>query len=102
VRYGPDGQPQVSSLVDDHAPSAPDLPHFSTARLVSPAPSNPLGVKGAGEAGCIGAPPAIVNATLDALRPHGVTHLDMPLHPERVWRALQSARDAPGCATGRM
>ncbi|HSJ43962.1 MAG TPA: xanthine dehydrogenase family protein molybdopterin-binding subunit [Euzebyales bacterium] len=91
VHYGPDGQPQVSSLVDYNAPCAPDLPHFTTDRLVSPAPSNPLGVKGAGEAGCIGAPPAIVNATLDALRPHGVTHLDMPLHPERVWRALQSA-----------
>jgi len=92
VRYGPDGQPQVSSLVDYNAPSAPDLPAFTTDRLVSPAPSNPLGVKGSGEAGCIGAPPAIVNATLDALRPYGVTHLDMPLHPERVWRALRSAR----------
>lgn len=93
VTYDPDGQPQASTLVDYHAPSAADLPTFETDRLVSPAPSNPLGVKGAGEAGCIGAPPAIVNATLDALRPHGVTHLDMPLHPERVWRALQAARD---------
>jgi carbon-monoxide dehydrogenase large subunit len=92
VRYGPDGQPQVSSLVDYHAPAAPDLPPFTTDRLVTPAPSNPLGVKGGGEAGCIGAPPAIVNAALDALRPYGVTHLDMPLHPERVWRALQAGR----------
>ena len=92
VRYGPDGQPQVSSLVDYHAPAAPDLPLFTTDRLVTPAPSNPLGVKGGGEAGCIGAPPAIVNGTLDALRPYGVTHLDMPLHPERVWRALQAGR----------
>jgi carbon-monoxide dehydrogenase large subunit len=92
VRYRPDGQPQVSSLIDYHAPAAPDLPPFTTDRLVTPAPSNPLGVKGGGEAGCIGAPPAIVNATLDALRPHGVTHLDMPLHPERVWRALQAGR----------
>lgn len=91
VRYGDDGQPQVSSLVDYHAPAAPDLPDFTTDRLVTPAPSNPLGVKGGGEAGCIGAPPAIVNAALDALRPHGVTHLDMPLHPEQVWRALQAA-----------
>jgi carbon-monoxide dehydrogenase large subunit len=100
VCYAPDGQPQVSSLVDYLAPTAPDLPAYITDRLVSPAPSNPLGVKGGGEAGCIGAPPAIVNAALDALRPHGVTHLDMPLHPQQVWRALQAARtgDAPRTA----
>ncbi len=91
VRYDGDGQPQTSTLADYHMPSAADLPTFTTDRLVSPAPSNPLGVKGGGEAGCIGAPPAIVNATLDALRPYGVTHLDMPLRPERVWRALRAA-----------
>jgi carbon-monoxide dehydrogenase large subunit len=50
-------------------------------------------VKGAGESGCIGAPPAIVNAVLDALAPYGVTHLEMPLHPATVWKAIQAARD---------
>jgi carbon-monoxide dehydrogenase large subunit len=53
-----------------------------------------LGVKGAGEAGCVGAPPAVVNAILDALHPLGVTSIDMPATPERVWRAIRSARDA--------
>ncbi|HEX6256205.1 MAG TPA: hypothetical protein VFZ70_10395 [Euzebyales bacterium] len=92
---------RVSSLVDYLAPTAPDLPDCTTDRLVGPAPSNPLGVEGGGEAGCIGAPPAIVNAALDALRPHGVTHLDVPLHPEQVWCALQAVgtSDAPR-ATG--
>lgn len=91
VVYGDDGQPLTSTLVDYHPPSAADLPAFVTDRLVTPAPSNPLGVKGSGEAGCIGAPPAIVNAVLDALRPYGVTDLTMPLRPEQVWRALRTA-----------
>jgi carbon-monoxide dehydrogenase large subunit len=86
------GQPLTTSLAEYLAPTAPDAPDFVTGRLVSPAPSNPLGAKGTGEAGCIGAPPAIVNAVLDALAPYGVTTLDMPLTPQRVWRALQDAR----------
>jgi carbon-monoxide dehydrogenase large subunit len=59
---------------------------------VTPSPVNPLGVKGAGEAGTIGATPAIANAVLDALEPLGITHLDLPLTPERVWRAIQDAK----------
>ncbi|MPZ87653.1 MAG: molybdopterin-dependent oxidoreductase [Nitriliruptorales bacterium] len=94
VTYDEDGQPLTSSFADYLVPAAPDLPAFTTARLTSPAPSNPLGAKGAGEAGCIGAPPAIVNAALDALRPYGVTDLQMPLTPEHVWRALQAARES--------
>lgn len=86
------GQLQTSALIDYLAPTAPDAPTYETDRLVTPAPSNPLGAKGAGEAGCIGAPPAIVNAALDALAPLGVEHLDMPLTPERVWGAIQAAR----------
>ncbi|HEY5578734.1 MAG TPA: hypothetical protein VIL12_03475, partial [Acidimicrobiia bacterium] len=62
--------------------------------IVSPAPSNPLGAKGTGEAGCIGAPPAIVNGVLDALAPFGVEDVDMPLRPSRVWEALQRSRGA--------
>jgi carbon-monoxide dehydrogenase large subunit len=55
----------------------------------TPSPRNPLGAKGLGEAGCIGIPPALVNAAVDALAPFGVTHLDMPLTPEKLWRAMR-------------
>lgn len=91
VEYDPEGQLLTGTLMDYLAPTAPDLPEFETRRLVTPAPSNPLGAKGAGESGCIGAPPAVVLAVLDALAPYGVTDLDMPLTPERVWRALNRA-----------
>jgi carbon-monoxide dehydrogenase large subunit len=92
VVYDAQGQPLTSTLVDYAVPGAPDLVAVRTGRLETPAPGNLLGVKGIGEAGCIGAPPAIVNATLDALRPHGVTHLDMPLTPQSVWAALKEGR----------
>ena len=91
VVYDEQGQLLTSTLVDYQMPRATDAPPLRHTRLVHPAPSNPLGVKGAGEAGCIGAPPAIVNAVLDALAPLGVTHLDMPLHPATVWTAIQEA-----------
>ena len=61
---------------------------------------NPLGVKGAGEAGCCGAPPAIVNAVLDALAEYGVTHLDMPLTPQKVWRAISGAAEVEASRNG--
>ena len=61
-------------------------------RTVTPCPHNPLGVKGVGEAGAIASPAAVVNAVVDALAPFGVTHLDMPLTPEKVWRAMQEGR----------
>jgi carbon-monoxide dehydrogenase large subunit len=57
---------------------------------VTPSPVNPLGIKGVGEAGTIGATPAIANAVLDALAPLGITHLDLPMTPERVWQAIKS------------
>ena len=72
-------------------PRADDLPNFDIATRNVPTPSNPLGVKGAGEAGAVGAPPAIVNAILDALRPLGVTHIEMPTTPERIWQAIRDA-----------
>jgi carbon-monoxide dehydrogenase large subunit len=59
---------------------------------VTPSSTNPLGVKGIGEAGTIAAPPAVINAVVDALQPLGVTHIDMPATPERVWRAMQRAQ----------
>jgi carbon-monoxide dehydrogenase large subunit len=59
---------------------------------VTPSPSNPMGIKGVGEAGTIGATPAIANAVIDALSPLGIRHLDLPLAPEKVWRAIASAK----------
>jgi carbon-monoxide dehydrogenase large subunit len=92
VVYGPDGQLITGSLMDYAVPHAEDLPSFTTEQTVTPTPFNPMGAKGIGEAATIGSTPAIVNAVVDALRPFGVRHLDMPLRAERVWRALQEAR----------
>ena len=74
-------------------PRASDLPDFETGHTVVPTKANPLGAKGIGEGGAIGAPPAIVNAALDALRPLGVRDLEMPLTPMRVWRAIEAAKN---------
>ena len=94
VAYDPGGgQLLTGSLMDYPLPRADDLPDVRV-RFFEDAPStnNLLGIKGVGEAGCVGAPPAVVNAVLDALRPHGVCGLDMPLTSERIWRALRAAR----------
>ncbi len=91
IVYSENGDPVTASFMDYLVPSAMDTPTFTLGRTYSPAPSNPLGVKGTGEAGCIGAPPAIVNAAVDALRPYGVTDLQMPLRPHRVWEAVRNA-----------
>jgi aerobic carbon-monoxide dehydrogenase large subunit len=88
LAYDLDGQLLASSLMDYTVPTARQLPVFELDRTITLSPHNPLGAKGVGEAGCIGAPPALVNATIDALAPLGVTHLDMPLRPEKIWRAL--------------
>ncbi|HEY7040728.1 MAG TPA: molybdopterin cofactor-binding domain-containing protein [Methylomirabilota bacterium] len=90
VVYDSDGQLVTGSLMDYAIPRAEDLPFFVTDQTVTASPFNPLGAKGIGEAATIGSTPAIVNAVVDALRPFGVRHLDMPLRPERVWRAMQS------------
>jgi aerobic carbon-monoxide dehydrogenase large subunit len=79
-------------MVDYMIPGAPELPNYTLERTVTPSPSNPLGVKGVGEAGTIGSPPAVINAVIDALEPFGVTHIDMPASPMRVWKAIQNAR----------
>jgi carbon-monoxide dehydrogenase large subunit len=68
------------------------MPSFELDRTVTPSTTNPLGVKGIGEAGTIAAPPAVVNAVIDAVSHLGVTHIDKPASPERVWRAIQSAK----------
>jgi aerobic carbon-monoxide dehydrogenase large subunit len=76
-------------------PRAQHIPHLETTHTVTPSPLTPLGIKGIGEAGAIATPPAIVNAVLDALAPLGVTHLDMPLHPEQVLAAIRQATTDP-------
>ncbi|SMF49049.1 carbon-monoxide dehydrogenase large subunit [Tistlia consotensis] len=93
--YDPEsGQLLSGSFLDYAMPRADDLPDFEIATQDVPCATNALGVKGAGEAGAIGAPPALVNAALDALAPLGVTRLDMPLTPLRVWQAMRAAGDA--------
>src|SRR5262249_32199812 len=91
VRYDDTGQLVTGTLMDYAVPRADDLPSLVTDQTVTVTPFNPLGAKGIGEAATIGSTPAVVNAVVDALRPFGVRHLDMPLRPERVWRAMQGA-----------
>lgn len=91
--YDPDsGQLLSGSFMDYGLPRADDLPFFSFATQNVPCTTNPLGIKGAGEAGAIGAPPAFVNAVVDALAHLGIDHLDMPLTPSRVWEAIAAAK----------
>lgn len=94
VVHDADGQLLTGSYMDYAVPRASDLPRLAVHLDGVPTTANRLGVKGAGQAGAIAAPPAVVAAVLDALAPIGVTHLDMPLTPERVWHAIQSARKA--------
>ena len=94
VVYDEEGQLLTGSLMDYSLPIAAMLPTYETDFVETPSPTNPLGAKGVGESGTIGAPPAIVNAVLDALRPLGIKSLEMPLTSERLWRQLQAA-EAP-------
>jgi carbon-monoxide dehydrogenase large subunit len=87
--YDENGQLLTGEFMDYAIPRAGDIPEYVLGSTVTPSPSNPLGIKGVGEAGTIGATPAIANAVIDALEPLGITHLDLPLTPERVWRAIQ-------------
>ena len=86
------GQLNTASYLDYAMPRADDLPSFELERTVTTCPHNPLGAKGCGEAGTIGSTPAVVNAVVDALSPMGVTDLEMPLSPQRVWAAMQQAK----------
>ncbi|MGQ0717624.1 MAG: xanthine dehydrogenase family protein molybdopterin-binding subunit [Pseudonocardiales bacterium] len=92
--YDESGTLTTGTLADYLVPSAADLPHFTTDRTETPSTTNPLGVKGVGEAGTIASTPAVVNAVIDAVRHLGVTDIEMPCSPQRVWRAVQSARGA--------
>jgi len=92
VVYDEDGMLTTASMVDYMIPGAPELPNFTLERTVTPSPSNPLGVKGVGEAGTIGSPPAVINSVVDALKPLGIKHIDMPASPMRVWKAIENAQ----------
>jgi carbon-monoxide dehydrogenase large subunit len=89
--YTDDGQLVTGSMLDYAIAKAADLPFIQTDRTVTPSPANPLGVKGAGEAGTIAASPAVINAVVDALSPFGVKHVDMPAKPEKLWRLMQGS-----------
>lgn len=89
--YDETGQLLSGEFTDYTVPKASHIPAIETYHTETPSPVNPLGVKGVGEAGAIGAPPAVVNSVIDALAPFGIRHLDMPLTPEKVWRAMEGA-----------
>ena len=92
IAYDEDGNPLSANLVSYCMPAAPELPMVERVEMVTPTPVNPLGAKGIGESGTIGSTPAVHNAVIDALAPLGVRHVEMPLHGENVWRAIQEAR----------
>jgi carbon-monoxide dehydrogenase large subunit len=94
VRYDESGQLLTATLMDYAMPRAALFPRIELDSTCTPTPLNPLGAKGIGELGTIGSTPCLVGAVLDALRPLGVTHLDMPLTPLRVWNAIRAARGA--------
>jgi carbon-monoxide dehydrogenase large subunit len=89
--YGDDGQPLTASLMDDAVSRASDMPPLLLGETVTPNPFHPLGVKGVGEAGCNGVPPAVANAVMDALAPLGIDHIDMPYTAPKLWEAIQAA-----------
>ena len=93
VVYDQQGQLLTNTLMDYALPIAGQIPVVITSTVETPSPINPLGAKGVGEAGCIGAPPAIVNAVLDALAPLGIKSIDMPLRSEKIWSLIQAAHN---------
>src|SRR5204862_8136274 len=96
IRFDPQTEQLMTGSFMDYAmPRAGDLSSVAMKSNPVPTRTNPLGVKGCGEAGCVGALPAVANAIVDALSDLGVDHIDIPATPERVWRAIQAAR-APG------
>ncbi len=90
--YNDEGQLVTGTLMDYAVPKAVHIPEFILERTTTPSPVNPMGVKGVGEAGTIASTPAMVNAVCDALTPLGIRHIDMPLKPERVWKAIRAAQ----------
>jgi len=92
--YDDNGQLVTGEFMDYTMPRAHMMPWIESAHTTTPTPVNPLGVKGVGEAGTIGASPAVVNSVVDALSPLGVRHLDMPLTPEKLWKVISAGKRA--------
>jgi aerobic carbon-monoxide dehydrogenase large subunit len=90
--YDENGQLLTSSLTNYEVPAAPDVPEIIVGRSVTPSTSNELGVKGVGETGTIASPPAVINAVVDALSHLGITEIERPATPERVWKAIQRSK----------
>jgi carbon-monoxide dehydrogenase large subunit len=90
--YDENGQLLTGEFMDYAMPRAKDIPDYLLGHTITPSPSNPMGIKGVGEAGTIGATPAIANAVCDALAPLGIRHIDLPFTPEKVWRAINSLK----------
>jgi aerobic carbon-monoxide dehydrogenase large subunit len=95
IQYDEDGNIRGGSFTDYLVPTAVETPHWETAKTVTPSPHHPIGAKGVGESATVGAPPAIVNAVVDALQPYGVEHIDIPIHPWKVWQILQRGTGKP-------
>jgi len=91
IRYDESGQLETASYAEYVLPTSDMLPSFESGLEATPSPVNPLGAKGCGESGATGAPAAVTNAVVDALALFGVRHIDMPLRPEKVWRAIEHA-----------
>jgi carbon-monoxide dehydrogenase large subunit len=90
ITYDDDGNITGGSFIDYYVPTALESPNWETDKTITPSPHHPLGAKGVGESATVGAPPAIANAVVDALRHLGVTHIDIPITPEKVWRVLKA------------
>lgn len=95
IGFDAEGNCLNGSLMDYLIPTALEVPHWETGHTVTPSPHHPIGAKGVGESATVGSPPAIVNAVVDALKPFGVRHADMPLTPSRVWEAMQGRPKPP-------
>ena len=95
IAFDEDGNCLGGSLMDYLIPTAMEVPDWETGFTVTPSPHHPIGAKGIGESATVGSPPAVVNAVVDALRPYGVVHADMPLTPSRVWEAMQGRATPP-------
>ena len=93
--YDSEGQLLTGSLMDYLIPTALEVPHWETGYTVTPSPHHPIGAKGVGESATVGSPPAVVNAVVDALKPFGIRHADMPLTPSRVWDAMMGQPHPP-------
>ena len=95
IAFDEDGNCTSSSLMDYLIPTALETPDWETGHTVTPSPHHPIGAKGIGESATVGSPPAIVNAIVDALKPYGIRHADMPLTPSRVWETMQGNHTPP-------